>query len=106
MLKREAESVKQQDGMELLLKAAQVVDVEIVQTGEMPGRGKERDILIAALRECLTNRVKHAKGNKLYVTIHSDVTQITAEITNNGIPPMGTVLVHHKISNYHIEMVQ
>ncbi|MGN0154114.1 MAG: hypothetical protein ACI4A3_06660, partial [Lachnospiraceae bacterium] len=36
ILKREAEPVKQQDGMDLLLKAAQAVDVEIVQTGEMP----------------------------------------------------------------------
>lgn len=91
VLKREAEPVKQQDDMELLLKAAQAVDVEIIQTGEMPAEGKERAILIAALRECLTNTVKHAKGNKLYVTVHSDITRITAEITNNGTPPKGTV---------------
>ncbi|MGN0154115.1 MAG: hypothetical protein ACI4A3_06665, partial [Lachnospiraceae bacterium] len=74
------------------LKAAQAVDVEIVQTGEMPAEGKVRDILIAALRECLTNTVKHAKGNKLYVAVCSDITQIMAEITNNGEPPKGTVL--------------
>lgn len=91
ILKREAEPVKQQDGMELLLKAAQAVDVEIVQTEEMPAEGKERDILISALRECLTNTVKHAKGNKLYVTVRSDITQIIAEITNDGEPPRGAV---------------
>ncbi|MGN0395600.1 MAG: sensor histidine kinase [Coprococcus sp.] len=87
VLKNEAVPVSRDDGMELLLKAAQAVAVEIVQTGSLPENGELRDILIAALHECLTNTVKHANGNKLYITIGDGGNEVTAEITNNGMPP-------------------
>ena len=91
VLKNEADNVEQQDRWGLLLKAAQAVDVTIVREGELPESEKEKNILIAALHECLTNTVKHANGNELYVAIQSGDTSILAELTNNGDPPQGRI---------------
>lgn len=91
VLKNEADNVNQQDRWGLLLKAAQAVDVTIVLEGELPESEKEKNILIAALHECLTNTVKHANGNELYVSIQSGDTSIMAKMTNNGAPPQGRI---------------
>lgn len=91
VLKNEAAPVKKQGSWELLLKAAQAVDVTIVRKGELPEKEKERNIVIAALHECLTNTVKHANGNELYVSIQWRETSVIAEMTNNGTPPQGEI---------------
>ena len=49
-------------------------------------------IIIMAIHECLTNTVKHAEGNELYVNIFNSHTAIMAEIMNNGKPPTHTVI--------------
>lgn len=87
LLKNETVPVSKSDNWELLLKAAEALDVTIVKNGKLPDSGKERELLIAALYECLTNTVKHAQGDELYAKIWSDQETVTAEITNNGIPP-------------------
>ncbi|MGN1112688.1 MAG: ATP-binding protein, partial [Acutalibacteraceae bacterium] len=87
VMKKEAVSVAQSSDWELLLKAAEAVGVKLESDGELPEQGRIRAVLIAALHECLTNTVKHAKGNCLYLNIKSDDTALTAEITNNGEQP-------------------
>lgn len=87
VMKKESVTEVQSDDWELLLKAAKAVDVEIECNGNLPDKGKIRDVLIAALHECLTNTVKHANGNRLYLAVRSDDQGLTAEITNNGIQP-------------------
>lgn len=91
VLRNEAVVVPQNNDWELLLQAAQAVDVEIVRKGKLPEHKTEREIIIAALHECLTNTVKHANGNKLYVSICCTETMVAAEFTNNGIRPSGTI---------------
>ena len=87
LLKNEAAPVSESDSWEQLQRAAEALSVTIVKEGELPDGGIERQLLIAALYECLTNTVKHALGDKLYARIRSDEASVTAEITNNGIPP-------------------
>lgn len=91
VLKNEASSVKQRSDWELLCKAAQSVDVQIVQDGELPESKHERAIIIAAMHECLTNTVKHAKGNELRLHLSADEMQFTAVLTNNGSAPVGAI---------------
>ena len=87
ILKNEASPVKQSSAWEQLCKAAQSVDVEIVQDGTLPENERERAVIIAAVHECLTNTVKHAKGNQLFLKLRASDTSLTAELTNNGLPP-------------------
>lgn len=89
----------QHNEWELLLKAAKAVDVSIEVNGELPEKGRKRDILIAAMHECLTNTVKHAKGNCLYLNIQSGNNALTAEITNNGEQPKADIIESGGLKN-------
>lgn len=87
LLRNEAVPAVHSSDWDLLLKAAKAVDVAIVRNGELPTDGKVRQLLIGAVHECLTNTVKHANGNQLFLSIRSSDTMIVSELTNNGIPP-------------------
>lgn len=91
VMKKEAVTVAQSNDWELLLKAAEAVDVKIELRGELPEKGNIRAVITAAIHECLTNTVKHAKGNRLYLNIKLSDTSLTAEITNNGEQPKGEI---------------
>lgn len=56
----------------------------LVCDGQMPEDETAREILTAAIHECLTNTVKHAGGDKLYCTVRSDETFVSAQLRNNG----------------------
>ncbi|MGN1433886.1 MAG: sensor histidine kinase [Ruminococcus sp.] len=91
VMKKEAVSDVRSNDWDLLLKAAKAVDVTVELNGELPEKGDVRHALIASLHECLTNTVKHAKGNRLYMNIHTDKSLLIAEITNNGTQPDGEI---------------
>ena len=87
VMRNEIDSFQQTDEWKLLMKAAEAVDVEIIKDGELPEDKGRREILIAVIHECLTNTVKHANGNRLYLSVRSEETAVIAEITNNGKQP-------------------
>lgn len=89
VLRNEAEPVKKCNDWELLQEAARSVDVSIVINGTLPDEKRERAVVIMALHECLTNTVKHAKGNKLFLSLCAEEDALTAELRNNGAPPAG-----------------
>lgn len=91
VLRNEAEPAKQSNDWELLQKAAQSVDVTIEKDGTLPEERRERAIIIMALHECLTNTVKHGKGNRLFLTLRTEDNVLTAELRNNGTPPVGEI---------------
>lgn len=91
VLRNEALPKQQCNDWELLQEAAQAVDVTIEKKGELPNTEKERAVIIAALHECLTNTVKHAKGNQLSIFIWSDKESLQAELRNNGNLPKGEI---------------
>lgn len=87
VMRNEIDSFQQTDEWKLLMKAAEAVDVEIIKDGELPEDKGRREILIAVIHECLTNTVKHANGNRLYLSVRSEGTADIAELTNNGKQP-------------------
>lgn len=91
VLRNEAEPAKQSNDWELLQKAAQSVDVTIKKDGVLPEERRARAVIIMALHECLTNTVKHAKGNRLFLTLRTEDNVLTAELRNNGAPPTGEI---------------
>ena len=91
VLRNEAEPEKQRSDWALLQKAAQSVDVQIEKEGALPEAQRERAVILTALHECLTNTVKHAKGNRLYITLRTEGNVLTAELRNNGAPPRGEI---------------
>lgn len=80
------------DGLAGLLDAAKAVGVSILFTGSFPPAGTTaRALTEAAIHECLTNTVRHAKGSELYVKLSREGREWTICCTNNGAPPEGPV---------------
>ena len=90
-LKNEAVPDEPDTDCALLYKAAESVGVTLVCNGQMPEDETAREILTAAIHECLTNTVKHAGGDKLYCTVRSDETTVSVELRNNGRQPTGEI---------------
>ncbi|MBQ6119650.1 MAG: ATP-binding protein [Clostridia bacterium] len=78
------------DKLYALYEAAKTVGVEIRIHGEILPRWK--DVIEVAIHECLTNTVKHAGGHLLEVTVRQEESAVTAELTNDGMPPKGPVV--------------
>ena len=57
----------------------------------VPEDEREGAVIIAAVHECLTNTVKHAKGNELFLKLRARDTSLTVELTNNGLPPAAEI---------------
>lgn len=61
--------------------------VEIELDGELPEHEFLRHLLLLAIRECLTNCVRHADGSRVFAALASGTEEITCVITNNGKAP-------------------
>ena len=75
------------DRMESLRQAADAVDVKLCFDGEIPASDRAEEMTAAAVRECLTNTVKHANGSELYIKTSCEEGVYTIVITNNGRQP-------------------
>lgn len=91
VMKNEAALPAQNNDWEMLLEAAESVDVALVRDGEFPEDKKNRAVLMAAIHECLTNTVKHADGNRLIIAVRQSDRNIMAELSNNGHSPAGEI---------------
>ncbi len=75
-----------------VMQAANDVGVKIIVNGQLPGEGNAAELVLTALRECVTNTFRHAKGDELYVKVDaSDELDLVVEMTNNGRPPKGRI---------------
>ncbi|MGN1351140.1 MAG: sensor histidine kinase [Anaerovoracaceae bacterium] len=90
VMRNDLEPQQQSNEWELLLDAAEAVDVEIVLNGELPEDETVRKAVISAVHECLTNTVRHAGGKRLDVDIVSEKT-VVVSITNTGAAPSGEI---------------
>ena len=80
------------DDYETVLKAAGDLGVIVKITGELPAFESGRQVTAAAMRECITNTFRHAKGDILYVSVSKgEYGEVFAEFTNNGKPPEGEI---------------
>ena len=65
--------------------------MDIERSGSLPEKGQRREILMAAMHECLTNTVKHAQGSRMQVSLRYVKDLLTVKITNDGIQPEGPI---------------
>lgn len=75
------------DEWETLKQRAAELGVELVLNGVLPGQDARKHLLILAVRECMSNCVRHAGGNRIFVEVTHGEAQISCVITNNGRPP-------------------
>lgn len=83
-----------------LLQTAQHLGVEIQLEGQLPVNRSIQELFISAVKETLTNTVKHAGGNILYITVSEPASSyITIRICNNGATPDQTIIESGGLAN-------
>ena len=67
-----------------LMQVAELIGCKVVFLGEQPKSRKALQLLYAAIREALTNAVRHADATELTVKIEQDEKSYHIEISDNG----------------------
>lgn len=91
LLKHNTELTEEQDALASLMSAAYGIGIRIILDGKLPEDAAAADVLIAAIRECMTNAVRHAGARELYVYLTCDGKTASAAITNDGAVPSGRI---------------
>lgn len=86
-----ARSEKVTDTYSGLYSAAKSVGVTLKITGRKPEEKQLKKIVVTAAIECITNTVKHAKGNAVTVELTEKGLFLEIAVTNNGEPPKSTI---------------
>ncbi len=74
-----------------IVSSAREMNVELVFDGKIPDDESVRRLLILACRECVTNCVKHAGGDRVLVKITPQNGYCFVSLTNNGAAPDGEI---------------
>ena len=91
LLHRANGEAETEDALSYARRRAEELHVKLRIDGDVPGAGENRRLTALAIRECLTNCVRHANGTELYVSTCADGGTYAVTITNNGIPPEGEI---------------
>lgn len=73
--------------LDRFLQDAEAIGIKVNLTGELPEQEEIRHVMILAMRECLTNSVRHAGAAAIYITVEKKGDSISMKITNDGKPP-------------------
>lgn len=71
----------------MLLNEAAALGVEIKLDGMLPIEPVIYDLTVKAIRECVTNCVRHARGTAVFAEIRGIPGGYTVSVTNNGEKP-------------------
>ncbi|MGN1138790.1 MAG: hypothetical protein ACI4RM_05015 [Ruminococcus sp.] len=87
------------------LRDAEIIGVKVEINGEIPQQQEQYRALLIAMRECLTNSVRHAGATILKVDIHKREDCLSIGITNNGKPPQSKVTPKGGLLNLYSHIV-
>lgn len=82
-------------GLAQLLEDADTIGVNLRIEGTLPGDSVAEEVFVNAIRECMTNAMRHAGADTLTVQIQGT----TIMITNNGTAPKGEVVARGGLLN-------
>ena len=87
LLREYEEDDTARDPLAEALETAEAIGVDVAITGMIPAKDPFRGILAAAVNECASNAVKHAKGDALSVLIQSTEAELSYVLRSNGAAP-------------------
>lgn len=91
VLRMETTPQNKEDYLGELIKAAKSADVEVQIDGQLPEDKDIQQLIVASATEALTNAIRHADAEKLFVEIDSTRKYYIACISNDGKIPDGPV---------------
>lgn len=98
LLRHEIEQPEEQDYVSNLMSGAYGIGIKIIIEGSLP-KTAAGEVLVSAIRECMTNAVRHGGAKELYVHITDDENTATATITNDGAVPRGEITLGGGLSS-------
>ena len=75
------------DEYELMMETAERLNVAVMVHGTLPETEPVKHIVATALHECLTNTLRHARGNELTLSVENTADTYIITFTNNGEQP-------------------
>lgn len=75
------------DEYEMIMNTAADIGMKVDIKGELPDAENSRHIAATAMHECLTNTIRHAGGDTLYVEVENWPGSYRIKYTNNGTVP-------------------
>lgn len=73
--------------LDRFLQDAEAVGIRVNLSGDLPEQEELRRVMILAMRECLTNSVRHAGATTIHITVEQKGDSVSVKITNDGRPP-------------------
>ena len=77
--------------MEEVKQTAKALGINVKTEGYLPPGSTLEELITAAAKECVTNCIKHAGGNEVYIRIANQNNRYDITITNNGTAPTGPI---------------
>lgn len=73
--------------LDRFLQDAEAIGIKVDLSGKLPKQEELRRVMILAMRECLTNSVRHAGATTIHITVEKKGDSISVKLTNDGRPP-------------------
>ena len=78
--------------LDRFLQDAEAIGIKVNLSGELPEQEELRRVIILAMRECLTNSVRHAGATTIHITVEKKGDSVSVKITNDGRSPESEVV--------------
>ena len=73
--------------LDRFLHDAKAIGIKVNLSGDLPEQEELRHVMILAMRECLTNSVRHAGATTIHITAEKKGDSVSVKITNDGRSP-------------------
>lgn len=104
-LMEDAEAAGRDPGLDEFLQTASNCGVTVTLEGELPSRPDVHQVFVIAMREFLTNCVRHGEADALHIALREEDGSAICAISNNGSLPEGEITPQGGLKNLyrHVE---
>ena len=91
--------------LDRFLHDAEAIGIKVNLSGDLPEQEELRHVMILAMRECLTNSVRHAGATTIHITAEKKGDSVSVKITNDGRPPETEVVPKGGLHNLYRHII-
>ena len=91
--------------LDRFLQDAGAIGINVNLSGELPEQEELRRVMILAMRECLTNSVRHAGATTIHITAEKKGDSVSVKITNDGRSPETEVVPKGGLHNLYRHII-
>ena len=91
--------------LDRFLHDAEAIGIKVNLSGELPQQEELRQVMILAMRECLTNSVCHAEATSMHIMAEKKEDSFSVRITNDGRPPETEVVPKGGLHNLYRNII-